>query len=313
MEIFNNDYFSNEGDIPNKTPINEPSFWNLNYDPNQNPHITYYNQNYGNSNIIENTDNNPFQNLLNNQNIKPQEDKADDDINTLAKEYKSTNINTNEICIPQPNIVNIVSKFELGTPLCLKEIALQISNSEYNPKRFNAVISRIQEPKTTALIFNSGAIIVLGAKDEDNSKNAAKIFGKKIKHLGYNNAKLKDFEIVNIVAACDLKFNIELTKLSLKLNVIASQNKNNNPDIKQCVYEPEVFPGLIYHMIKPQVTILVFKSGKINFVGAKNRNDIFDAFGKFYPLLCKYKSEKMMKQENDEDINEAEFCYINNL
>ena len=66
-------------------------------------------------------------------------------------------------------------------------------------------------------------------------------------------------------------------------------------------------------MIKPQVTILVFKSGKINFVGAKNRNDIFDALKKFYPLLCRYKSDKMMKQENDEDINETEFSFINNL
>ena len=66
-------------------------------------------------------------------------------------------------------------------------------------------------------------------------------------------------------------------------------------------------------MIEPKVTISVFKSGKINFVGAKKTNEIFDAFEKFYPLICKYKSDKMMKQENDEDINEAEFSNINNL
>jgi TATA-box binding protein (TBP) (component of TFIID and TFIIIB) len=66
-------------------------------------------------------------------------------------------------------------------------------------------------------------------------------------------------------------------------------------------------------MIEPKVTISVFKSGKINFVGAKKANEIFDTFEKFYPLICKYKSDKMMKQENDEDINEAEFSNINNL
>ena len=66
-------------------------------------------------------------------------------------------------------------------------------------------------------------------------------------------------------------------------------------------------------MRNPQLTVLVFKSGKINFVGAKKANEIFDAFEKFYPLICKYKSDKMMKQENDEDINEAEFSNINNL
>ena len=66
-------------------------------------------------------------------------------------------------------------------------------------------------------------------------------------------------------------------------------------------------------MRNPQLTILVFKSGKINFVGAKNRNDIFNVLEKVFPLLCKYKNDIMMKQENDEDINEAEFSNINNL
>ena len=33
--------------------------------------------------------------------------------------------------------------------------ALHARNAEYNPKRFAAVIMRIREPKTTALIFKS--------------------------------------------------------------------------------------------------------------------------------------------------------------
>ena len=70
MEIFNNisGFFSNERDIPNKTPINNPVFLNLDNGSNSNSHITYYNQVYGNSNTIANTNNNPFQNLLNNHN-----------------------------------------------------------------------------------------------------------------------------------------------------------------------------------------------------------------------------------------------------
>jgi transcription initiation factor TFIID TATA-box-binding protein len=37
--------------------------------------------------------------------------------------------------------------------LDLKKIALKARNAEYNPKRFAAVIIRIRDPKTTALIF----------------------------------------------------------------------------------------------------------------------------------------------------------------
>ena len=312
MEMFNNGYFSDNIDIPNKTPRNNPFFWNLDNDSNSNSHITYYNQVYDNSNINSNTNISQIQNLLDNHNIKHQEDKVVDAINSEAKEDKSTDINTNEIGMPQPRIVNIVSMVNLCKRLNLKEIALQCTNSEYNPSRINAVIMRIKEPKTAALIFNSGVIIVLGARDEENSKKAAKIFAKNIKQLGYD-VKFKNFKIVNIVATCDLKFPIKLTKLSLELNAKLNNNKNNNTDKKQCFYEPDTFPGLIYHMRNPQLTVLVFKSGKINFVGAKNRNDIFDALGKVYPLLHKYKNDIIMKQINDEDINEAEFSNINNL
>jgi hypothetical protein len=58
--------------------------------------------------------------------------------------------------------------------LDLKKIALQARNAEYNPKRFAAVIMRIRDPKTTALIFASGKMVCTGAKSEDHSKLAAR-------------------------------------------------------------------------------------------------------------------------------------------
>ena len=54
--------------------------------------------------------------------------------------------------------------------LDLKKIALKARNAEYNPKRFAAVIIRIRDPKTTALIFSSGKMVCTGAKDERASK-----------------------------------------------------------------------------------------------------------------------------------------------
>ena len=52
-----------------------------------------------------------------------------------------------------PQLQNIVSTVSLCCKLDLKKIALQARNAEYNPKRFAAVIMRIREPRTTALIF----------------------------------------------------------------------------------------------------------------------------------------------------------------
>ena len=227
-------FFSDEFYIPNKTPVIQPVFFNLeNNDSNSNSssHITYYNDIYGNSNTNTNTNDNPIQNLLVNQNNEELKIKENEITNSVVKEEKSTDMDTNNnISIPQPRIVNIVSMVKLCTNLRLREIALQCSNSEYNPSRINAVIMRIKKPKTAALIFNTGVIIILGAKTKEESRSAAKIFAHNIKNLGYEKAKFKDFKIVNIVATCDLQFPIKLTQLSIKLNSRLSKNK----DKKSC-------------------------------------------------------------------------------
>ena len=36
-----------------------------------------------------------------------------------------------------------------------------------------------------------------------------------------------------------------------------------------CSYEPEIFPGLIYRMVKPKIVLLIFVSGKVVLTGAK--------------------------------------------
>ncbi len=61
-----------------------------------------------------------------------------------------------------PTLQNIVATVNLDCRLDLKTIALHARNAEYNPKRFAAVIMRIREPKTTALIFASGKMVVTG-------------------------------------------------------------------------------------------------------------------------------------------------------
>ena len=84
----------------------------------------------------------------------------------------------------EPKLQNIVSTANLGCQLKLRQIALQAKNAEYNPKRFAAVIMRIKEPKTTALIFSSGKMVCTGAKSEEDSRKASRKYAKIIKSLG---------------------------------------------------------------------------------------------------------------------------------
>lgn len=59
---------------------------------------------------------------------------------------------------------------------------------------------RIREPKTTALVFASGKVVVTGAKSEDDSRLAARKYARIIQKLGFE-TKFTDFKIQNIVGS----------------------------------------------------------------------------------------------------------------
>ncbi|KAJ2396146.1 TATA-binding protein (TBP) [Coemansia sp. RSA 2559] len=174
-----------------------------------------------------------------------------------------------------PTLQNIVATVNLDCRLDLKTIALHARNAEYNPKRFAAVIMRIREPKTTALIFASGKMVVTGAKSEDDSKLAARKYARIVQKLGFR-AKFTDFRIQNIVGSCDVKFPIRLEGLAYSHGKFSS-------------YEPELFPGLIYRMVRPKIVLLIFVSGKIVLTGAKVREEIYQAFQAIYPVLTEFR------------------------
>ncbi|GAB0496700.1 hypothetical protein MMPV_008015 [Pyropia vietnamensis] len=178
-----------------------------------------------------------------------------------------------------PQIQNVVATTNLGVSLELKTIAMQARNAEYNPKRFAAVVMRIREPKTTALIFSSGKIVVTGAKSEDASKLASRKYARIIQKLGYSSARFTEFKVQNIVASCDVNFPVRLEGLSHGHHMF-------------CSYEPELFPGLIYRMINPKIVLLIFVSGKVVLTGAKLRQEIYDAFNNIYHVLLQFRKPR---------------------
>lgn len=175
-----------------------------------------------------------------------------------------------------PTLQNVVATINLGCKgLDLKQIALHARNAEYNPKRFAAVIMRIREPKSTALIFSSGKMVCTGSKSEEDARNAARKFARILQKLG-NPVSFKEFKIQNMVGSCDVKFPIRLEGLATSHSMF-------------CSYEPELFPGLIYRMQQPKIVLLIFVSGKVVLTGAKTRMEINTAFENIYPVLQEYK------------------------
>ena len=150
-------------------------------------------------------------------------------------------------------------------------------------------------------------MVCTGAKSEEDSRLAARKYARIVQKLGFQvrskwievvyialqlqylhvhtrtigpsfQAKFKDFKIQNMVGSCDVKFPIRLEGLVLTHSQFSS-------------YEPELFPGLIYRMVKPRIVLLIFVSGKVVLTGAKVRQEIYEAFDNIHPILKNFKKQ----------------------
>jgi transcription initiation factor TFIID TATA-box-binding protein len=173
-------------------------------------------------------------------------------------------------------IQNISSTANLGVRLDLKKIALKCRNTEFNPRRFGAVIMRLREPRATALLFSSGKMCITGVKSVHNASLASKKFAMIVEKVGFKPQDAVDFKVQNLVGTADVGFPIRLEGLVYAHSAFAS-------------YEPELFPGLIYRLVNPRVVFLIFVSGKIVITGAKKESDLSAALTKIYPVLLEFK------------------------
>ena len=82
-----------------------------------------------------------------------------------------------------------------------------------------------------------------------------------------------NIRVENIVASTFLNTKIKLEKIF--------------ESVEGMEYEPEQFPGLVYRMDKPKTAALIFSSGKIICTGARNMNEVKEAFEKIVKIIKK--------------------------
>lgn len=135
---------------------------------------------------------------------------------------------------------------------------------------------RMRDPKTTALIFQSGKVIITGAKSEALALLAAKKYTRTLQLIGLPHVVCAGFTLQNLVAGFDTRFPIALDSLSSQHSEFTS-------------YEPELFPGVIYRMQDPKLVLIIFVSGKVVVTGAKSTKQLITAVEEIVPILRVYK------------------------
>lgn len=177
-------------------------------------------------------------------------------------------------------IQNIVVKTSLNLEkdLVLRKIDTNLNNTEYNPERFPGLFKRFKNPKCVIIIFRNGKLILTGLKSFSQINLVINRLLLKLNEkieIKINKSSMST-EIVNIVVTADFYKQINLDLAAVKL--------------ENAMYEPEVFPGLIYNVFNPRKSVfLIFSTGKIVFTGIREESIIESALDKLGRLLDKEK------------------------
>lgn len=188
-------------------------------------------------------------------------------------------------------IENVVAtaNFDISTnKLDLMHIARSDPEVEFNPERFPGLIMRLEKPKATYLIFSTGKMVITGLRSSELVDEAVENAMKRIRktRIKVSNPRA---EVRNVVASGNLHTHIDLNMAALLL--------------EYSMYEPEVFPGLIYRLQEPKCCFLIFSTGSCVCTGAKCASDVKEAYIKLRKEIKEHGLEASVKEESDfEDI-----------
>ena len=157
-------------------------------------------------------------------------------------------------------IQNIVATTSLEKLIPLTKLARTQPNTEYNPETFPGLVLRVKEPKSAVLVFSSGNLVCTGTKSVEQVRKVIKAVIKQLKKINVKVTIKPKITVQNIVASGSIDLKLNLNFLSLEM--------------ENTEYEPEQFPGLVYKLIEPNATFLLFSNGKLVCTGTKNRKQL---------------------------------------
>ncbi|KAF0748667.1 hypothetical protein AaE_007287 [Aphanomyces astaci] len=190
------------------------------------------------------------------------------------------------------SVANIMATFDLATKIDLKELVMNARNVEYNPRRFQGAIMRLREPKSTAIIFGTGKVVVVGmkavpeleivARKVESIVRVSTVLWTSASKIGFTAATAQFLSVRNITATAK-------TPHPIRLEGILTQHSSFCTVSVMYVYEPELFPALYYRMLEPKLCFIVFVSGKVVVCGAKAMDEVTDGFANLMPVLRQHR------------------------
>ena len=157
-------------------------------------------------------------------------------------------------------VQNVVVSADIHAKLNLNFLVSKLDDIQYNPETFPGAIYKLGKLNASFLLFDTGRVICTGTKSLKEVNDALAELIKRLKRLKIKVKGKPDVRVTNMVASGALGGVLNLNKLLFAL--------------EDTEYEPEQFPGLVYHLPGSSITFLLFSTGKIVVAGAKNSREI---------------------------------------
>jgi len=153
-------------------------------------------------------------------------------------------------------IVNLVATTDLGQQVDLA-ILSELKHVQFDHEIYGGRVAYIKVPGMhgKVSVFFSGKLISVGSCSEDAAQHALTLTRAILVENGLIDHVDVEVIVRNIVATTASEHVVDLEALSYEASAL---------------YEPEQFPAVIYKILEPKTTFLIFNSGKIVISGAKS-------------------------------------------
>ena len=179
---------------------------------------------------------------------------------------------------PEPTIHNIVSTSQIKSDatIDLTALSLLLPYSFYDRHKFAAITIRLRSPDCTTLLFGSGKVVVTGGRDWEECVLASLCVCRILR----DSFPSRSFHLVN----CEIQNIVAHVELPVGDGVLDLQSMYRKLELN-CMYQKNMFPGLIYRPENSPVVLLCFYSGRIVITGGKTTRDVQEGWQKLWPVI----------------------------
>jgi transcription initiation factor TFIID TATA-box-binding protein len=175
-------------------------------------------------------------------------------------------------------VCNVVFSGTIDAAIDIPTFVERNQDAVYDPKKFPGIVIKLHDPVASMLVFKTGKWVCVGLNDADEIGRVKGELHRRILRSGIDLPEDGiDYDVKNIVLTTSLP---DDTERVADLNLLALQ-------LECCMYEPEVFPGLIYKdraeggSGRQRAVFLIFSSKKVVCVGIRNPEGIEEILSDF--------------------------------